>query len=89
MKKARKSIEKLNNKGDKAIYYNLIGSFGQLYMNGRSVQANTELAIKYFEDAVEKGSALSMNEYANMLCHGKGVPIDYDLATKYFKMAIE
>lgn len=80
MKKARKSIEKLNSKGDEVIYYNLIG---------RSIQANTELAIKYFEDAIEKGSALSMNEYANMLCHGKGVPIDYDLATKYFKMAID
>ena len=62
---------------------------GLLYTFGDQLPRDYELALYWYQQAVDSGSANAMNNLANMYLHGLGVPRDYPNAARWFRRSAE
>lgn len=79
--KAFELVLPLAQKGDHQAQANL----GILYVTGRGVAKDLDLAYWWFSEAAEKGSIKALNNLAVMYFRGMGVKKDVDHSIKLFK----
>ena len=64
-------------------------SLGVLYVNGRGVERNDELAMSWFRRAAEQGYADAQNNLGFMYDNGRGVERDNEVAVSWYRRAAQ
>lgn len=64
-------------------------NIGLLYLNGRYLPQNTEMAISWFEQAANEGYGKAFSILGNMYKDGNGVEVDNEKAKYWYKKGAE
>ena len=68
-------------------YAPALANFGKCYFDGKGVDENKQLGMRYFEMAAEKGNNLAMHYLGNIYHEGKIVTKSDSLAFEYYQKA--
>ena len=70
-------------------YAPALANFGKCYYDGKGVNENKRLGMRYFEMAANKGNNLAMHHLGDIFYKGEIVPKNDSLAHEYYKKAAE
>jgi TPR repeat protein len=64
-------------------------NLGNLYLNGRGVEQDAEVAMKWYRKAADRGDSGGQNSVGFLYASGKGVAQDYAEAMKWFRKSAD
>ena len=83
--KAIKSFSEASKYG----YAPALANLGRCYYDGKGVDENKQLGMRYFEMAADRGNNLAMHSLGDIIYEGKLVKKNDSLAYEYYKKAAE